>query len=176
MYLKEGAILVVVMATNEEIVPKQTQKRGERKEMNITLTRCKKNGHIKSNCYKLKAKKEKAAQNENEEIALVTANVVIPKITKMWIGDIGASNHMTNNCDGMKNLCQFIERVKIGDGSTLLCSARGNLDIIYNKQKITLQNVMYIPKLQYILFSLAQVTKRRNAMVEVDQNSMTVRL
>ncbi len=148
---------------------------GNNRDKKTTCRYCRKQGHIEEKCYEKKSDiKRKNDTSQSEEVALITANVLIPKNTEIWIGDTGATNHMTNNFDGMKNISQVMEQVKIGDGSTMLCSARGDLNIIHQQQNITLQDVMYIPKLQYNLLSLAQVTKRRNAVVKIHQNSITV--
>lgn len=83
-----------------------------------------------------------------------------------WIGDTGASTHMTNSEDGMFG-CVLVtnQYIKVGSGERLEIVKKGckKCTIMQKdgrKIQVTLYNVYYVPKLWYNLFSILEGLKR----------------
>jgi hypothetical protein len=83
-----------------------------------------------------------------------------------WIGDTGASSHMTNNDEGMFDTTivqkQFIN---VGNGERLQVVKRGKKRCIIKQKSgkeihIILDKVNYVPGLSYNLFSIVQTLKK----------------
>ena len=76
-----------------------------------------------------------------------------------WIGDSGASCHMTNDDTGLEEISKIDEEIMIGDGKPMKATKVGRMkmEMIKNdgsKQQFTLSNVKYVPELHYKVFSL----------------------
>ena len=70
-----------------------------------------------------------ASNKEKEESDSKVSFIATNKLTKnkhLWIGDTGASTHMTNTLDGLFNLHNEETTIKIGNRpglkSTIICS------------------------------------------------------
>ena len=79
-----------------------------------------------------------------------------------FIPDSGATEHMTNNPTGFYNYRQVPiseSKATIGDGDQLEIIGKGDLDILVSGpngtwEKVTLKDILYLPNLQYDLWSL----------------------
>ena len=81
-----------------------------------------------------------------------------------WIFDSGAMNHMTSY---EKLFSSYIpssnnHRVKVADGSYALVAGIGTVAI---SPKISLQSVLYVPKLSCNLISISKITKDLECMI-----------
>ena len=91
---------------------------------------CNKNGHSEDFCYK-KKREQRNQQNESadaveeitiadEEFCMFTeeANAVsnADSCSNLWIGDSGASSHMTNSLQGIHHITDICVNVRVGDG------------------------------------------------------------
>jgi hypothetical protein len=88
-----------------------------------------------------------------------------------WIIDSGASRHMTFQLVNIRNYKEFDtpELVGLGDGHTVNVLGTGSVKIISrlpNKKHVTgwLNNVLYIPKLEFNLFSVRESASNGNVM------------
>lgn len=87
----------------------------------------------------------------------------IEESTQEWIGDSGASHHITNSLLGMSNirkLCES-EKVQVGDGGyeeiTLVGNVTGKVrDTECIEITITLKDVSYVPNFVVKLFSITR--------------------
>ena len=76
---------------------------------------------------------------------------------RTWIIDSGASRHMTYNKGQIYAYREFKEKepVTLGDGNKVEAHGTGKVKLIMNSnQSITLQDVLYVPKLSCNLFSV----------------------
>ena len=149
---------------------------------NGTCNYCKEKGHKIADCPKLKRKKEREHANvatdgnedattNDEEVALafldelkVPNDLALEGIekanTNVFIGDTGASCHMTGSLAGMFDLQDIQESITVGNGqctkATKIGKKRGTVKTMDGKQRdIVLTNVKYVPDLApYNLFSI----------------------
>lgn len=81
----------------------------------------------------------------------------------MWYQDCGASQHMTPRREWFTNLVEIEQRIviTIGDGTQVEGVGVGNVDLeAFNGENwypVTLQDVLYVPKLGFNLFSVGQI-------------------
>ena len=153
------------------------------KNPNIVCWRCNQKGHVQSNCPKnnsseekgmIASKKEKKEESDSE-VSFVAINGPIKK-SNLWIGDTGASTHMTNTIEGLYNLREEDTVVQIGNGKKLKSTTVGTLKTIAQQLDgttidVKLSNVVYVPELSFNLFSITkamengfQVSSKGNIM------------
>lgn len=135
---------------------------------------CNEKGHIRPNCPKVK--KTGAEKIEKETAMTVTedtAEIVLMAQTQagmcspnIWIGDTGASCHMTRSLVGMSNLRNTNHTVTIGNGRTVTAGKMGTWRGIIVQEdgstmNITLKDVAYVPTLHVNLFSITQAMKNQ---------------
>ena len=80
--------------------------------------------------------------------------------SQVWIGDTGASCHMTNSMEGLTNLRSIDSKIIFGNGEQLKATHVGNkkgyvCQIDGTEKPITLQKVKFVPKLACNLFSIS---------------------
>ena len=100
----------------------------------------------------------------NQEIDRVQeieeANLIFDKFDNdIWIGDTGATSHMTFDSKGMYDLEEMSGQVIVGNGKGVKITHRGKLDVKIKQKdgsenKMTLQNVKVVPELGHNLISL----------------------
>ena len=83
----------------------------------------------------------------------------------MWIGDSGASCHMTCSLDGMHNLRTISSPIQIGTGDTIECTQIGDKLVKVIQQdgstrNIELKNCKYVPGLFTNLFSITKALEQ----------------
>ena len=81
--------------------------------------------------------------------------------SKTYIGDTGASCHITNSDEGMFNVKKVNDSVKIGSGKSLRCTKIGSKRMRMDfkdgtSQIVTLHRVKYVPELWVNLFSIGK--------------------
>ena len=83
-----------------------------------------------------------------------------------WIGDTGTSTHMSNSDEGMFNCQETVNQyIKVGSGERLQIMKKGYKRCIIAQQNgaklhVVLDNVYYVPKLWYNLFSILEALRR----------------
>jgi len=78
-----------------------------------------------------------------------------------WLLDSGASKHMTNDIEMVHDLVPIKDIVKIGDGTTLQVTHKGNVLLQLNDQhKMKLNDVLVVPKLTKNLISETVLQKQ----------------
>jgi hypothetical protein len=83
----------------------------------------------------------------------------------MWILDSGASCHYCQSAEGLTEIKEIDESIKIGNGDSMKSTKIGNLKCEVNqineeKFTITLNDIKYVPSLCVILFSLNKALKK----------------
>ena len=83
----------------------------------------------------------------------------------VWVGDSGASCHMTCSLDGMHNLRETYSQVQIGTGETIDCNKIGDkhvtiLQLDGSTHDIELKNCKYVPGLFTNLFSITKALEQ----------------
>ena len=105
--------------------------------------------------------------SSNEEISLPVIEDIMMyatsrnKETDLWLGDTGASTHMTNNEDGMYD-CKIINsNIKVGNGKNIKATKIGEKCVtVFQKDgtmtTIILHECKYVPDLWINLFSITK--------------------
>ncbi|KAH9096323.1 hypothetical protein Ae201684P_009555 [Aphanomyces euteiches] len=87
-----------------------------------------------------------------------------PASSSAWILDSGASDHFCNDAAWFEELQPFEGTVRAANGSDMPIAGTGSVLLEMNTPTgiipVTLQDVLFIPNLQYNLFSLSRVTDR----------------
>ena len=101
------------------------------------------------------------AQSGNTFSAL---NISKYLVSKPWIIDSRASNHMTNdlNCFHLYNHGSNIGKVTIADRSFVLIIGKGSVSV---SSSLTLDSILHVPKISCNVLSINKVTKSWNSCV-----------
>ena len=92
--------------------------------------------------------------------------VGIDQVGDVWIGDSGATTHMTRNADLMydtKPPSPQRSRIILGDGSIKKVQFVGKIDLVFHSRtdyQVTLHNVSFVPDLGFNLFSFRVVQEK----------------
>ena len=162
--------------SNSHLRPKGWKERKRvAKDKKIVCSYCDKEGHLEKYCYK-KRDDKRARENDSDieddklheddmrgGIAL-SAEIKDDKVKcdceQMWVGDTGASHHMTCHNKGFINIKTCEDEIQVGSGERLKAKYVGDLPgYLMEEEKvstITLKNVAYIPDLCTNLFSITK--------------------
>ena len=124
--------------------------------------------HMEQDCYKKnRMKKEQSSsttqQNtpaETSDVVMMTARADFGTINKnTWLGDTGSSAHMTNSMEGMFDVKQIQENIRIGDGTLMQTVAIGSKRVFVIQKDgdsidVTLKKVKFVPNMWTSLFSI----------------------
>lgn len=158
----------------KKVWPKAGQNIKQRKETRECF-HCKIKGHIKRDCRKWKAEKEKGHEKEEGLMALNTSH----RAANVWVADSGATSHMAYDVQSFSTLTKLDKpaEVTIGDGRTIEAVAKGTIAIeAFDGQhwnKRPLLDVLLVPDLGQNLFSLCAVTDRGHK-VQMDQKNVAI--
>ena len=105
---------------------------------------------------------EQQNQNKTDDQALIELNLHIQSASSrrnLWIGDTGASCHMTNSLSGMYNIRSIESSVQVGTGRTIDCRQVGDKRVTVRQKdgtetSVVLQNVKYLPNFFTNLLSI----------------------
>jgi hypothetical protein len=133
-------------------------------------TYCLQPGYHKGNCFKLKNRsnhKSSTSSNDNQERTVFNSDdVVFTSIgtennfsNDMWIFDSGARCHYFQSMEGLTDVKDIDETIKIGNSGAMQACKTGNLkcevtQLDGRKFVVTLNNVKYVPEICSNLFSL----------------------
>ena len=97
--------------------------------------------------------------------------VGIDQVGDVWIGDSGATTHMTRNADLMydtKPPSPQRSRIILGDGSIKKVQFVGKIDVVFHNRtdyQVTLHNVSFVPDLGFNLFSFHVVQEKHEIIL-----------
>ena len=129
--------------------------------------------HVWKDCYSQPKRKfcdievvEKKEMNANpkKDFGLISSNVfkryVNPQEKEKWIGDSGATVHITNSDVGMFNVKKCSFDITVGNQETTKCTKMGDIQLklknsIGKMVTVTLYNVRYVPTFIGNLFSIS---------------------
>jgi hypothetical protein len=133
-------------------------------------TYCRRPGHYKSNCMKLKKKhnrnsgtsthnnQERQVHNSND-VAFTSFETKNNLSSDVWILNSGASCHYSQSMEGLTDVKDVNESIKIGNGCAMRACKIGNLNcevtqLDGRKFVVSLKNVKFVPRICSNLFSL----------------------
>jgi hypothetical protein len=137
---------------------------------NIICNYCKKKGHIKAECFKLKNKHSADNRGQSSESAN-SANIDQYDSLSMvdefladencWIMDTGASQHMTPNRNWFETYEPSDGRVIMGNNNTCKVAGTGTISFKFHDGRIRrLTGVRHIPDLKKNLISLGSLEEK----------------
>ena len=95
--------------------------------------------------------------------------VGIDQVGDIWIGDSGATTHMTRNADLMYDTKPpQRSRIILGDGSIKKVQFVGKIDLVFHSRtdyQVTLHNVSFVPDLGFNLFSFHVVQEKHEIVL-----------
>ena len=103
--------------------------------------------------------------------AFVGQRVGVDQVNDVWIGDSGATTHMTHNADMMYNTkspSPHRSRIILGDGSIRKVQFVGKLDLVFHSRTdhpVTLNDVSFVPDLGFKLFSFHVVQEKHKIIL-----------
>ena len=114
----------------------------------------------------LYSNEEEEHHNTREDQGLLSTSNTDTIDDHTWIGDTGASTHMTNDDQGMYD-CEKVDKqfINVGNGEKLKVVKRGKKRCTIEQKggqvvHVVLENVNYVPKLTYNLFSITQTLNK----------------
>jgi gag-polypeptide of LTR copia-type/Zinc knuckle len=143
----------------------------------IFCSYCRKTGHDKKNCFKLK---KKEAQNNNNpsnyngnsnrqnyepQDVVFTATLKNGTLSDdIWICDSGGCGHYCKSTKGMFNISDIDEKITVGNGNSMTATKVGSLKCCVvqldgSVLDIKINKVKYVPKLCANLFSINKAIK-----------------
>ncbi|KAL5515273.1 hypothetical protein EMCRGX_G000418 [Ephydatia muelleri] len=164
--------------TGRAFVGKQSQQCQKGRQQKVCYL-CGETGHIRWNCPenhqerslskpKHIAKPVKTME-EDSELACGASSKSYNK--ENWIVDSGASSHMTQTQEFMVNYEEFgtPQKVCLGDGRTLEAFGKGKVIVTMvfkrcEREKVTMYDVLYVPKLACNLFSVRAAAAKGNTV------------
>ena len=133
----------------------------------LTCWYCKKEGHVKKDCF---ARKRKLESENPGEAGVITEKLVFSKalsvndlaVRDIWVLDLGCTSHMSARKDWF---CNFREdggtTILLGDDHSVKSQGQGSIKIDTHGGTITvLENVKYVPELRRNLISTGTLDKR----------------
>ena len=103
--------------------------------------------------------------------AFVGHPVGVDQVNDVWIGDSGATTHMTRNADMMydtKPPSPHRSRIILGDGSIRKVQFIGKLDLVFHSwtdYPVTLHDLSFVPDLGFNLFSFHVVQEKHEIIL-----------
>ena len=110
------------------------------------------NKHLKK--PPLKDKREVAAPS-------IVVSIISQRLSNIWLGDSGASCHMTNDDAGMFECRQYQSMIQIGNGKSILSPKIGNQKLLVVQKdgttvQVVLHDVKFVPDLCINLLSITK--------------------
>ena len=136
--------------------------------------------HLQENYQKVEKEELEVEERSNEERALDMHDDTYKKMDHdVWIGDSGASSHMTNSLEGMIDLRNIKSYVTFGDSKRLEVTKIGTKQgIVIQKngtvRNIEIKNVKYVPDMYCNLFSITSAMKQGFTLIG-NKNSLTMK-
>ena len=115
------------------------------------------NKHLKK--PPLKDKREVAAPS-------MEVSIISQRLNNIWLGDSGASCHMTNDDAGMFDCRKYQSMITIGNGKSVLSPKIGKQKLLVIQKdgrtvQIVLHDVMFVPDLRINLFSITKALSQK---------------
>jgi transposase InsO family protein len=147
-----------------------------RQRQSIECFYCHKKGHMKKDCRK-KQRDDSAQAGRGRQRPVASLdrpfsphrthdNVALSATGSLaaacWVLDSGASQHITNSCDVLKNAKLLDSKLPImfGNGAQGQAVAIGSVDIAHDGASISLQDVLYVPEAAANLLSIPRAADR----------------
>lgn len=107
---------------------------------------------------------------------IVTAQQVMAKEESIIL-DSGASDHMFNNISDFSNYKPHNGKVEIGEvGRCVEIAGKGDIELTYENNTVTLCNVYHVPSLPYCLISQTALWNKGAQIIKTGGDNFEVRI
>ncbi len=146
----------------------------------LRCLQCKKLGQIQRNCSKQSTSTmpNQDLKHKGKKVGFVIQlGLGATSQTCKWIGDLGATFHISNNKDLFVDFKMLpkSQKVTLGDERTLEAKGIGTVEVklilpIGNILVRSFSNVLFVPDLAYNLMSFTQMTELENQVIFNEEN------
>ena len=132
---------------------------------------CNKIGHLAKVCKGEKSNIE--AEEADETVEFIGVTRLQEKVTE-WLGDTGATVHVTDEKSDLQNAKSCDHIVKVGGGEALNAKEKGSVSITIDGKKIWLKNVLYVPNFKKKIISIGKLLNE-GAIITGDKEKYEVK-
>jgi hypothetical protein len=149
----------------------------ENSEKDVKCAYCHRKGHTVDVC-RIKQRVETKKKGNETTLEVLMATEPSDDKGHLWIGDSGASSHMTNSDEGLYDIEESNQVTIVGNGEKLKALKTGKLkmktrDLNGNKVIFILNEVKYVPGLWKNLFIIGKALKE-GAKLESSGKNMVI--
>ncbi|CAH2091010.1 unnamed protein product [Euphydryas editha] len=132
---------------------------------------CKKPGHVKSKCFKLKRDNRNKSNKKSVQVSAQSETFLVCALAECvnsanWIIDSGCTSHMCNNKNLFTSMdTSFTSNVTVADNNILQCKGKGYVTVYVNKCSRIIENVLYVPNLSANLLSVSKLTDKGYSVI-----------
>lgn len=119
---------------------------------------CNKHGHMAKSC---RIPKKSSSKNEDNKSFIAAFSATLQTMSSdLWYVDSGASMHMSNRSDSMYDMQNSpISSITVASKTPLSVESMGSINLLLGKNKVQVNNVLYVPKLAANLLSVSAMVK-----------------
>ncbi len=137
---------------------------GERRSVSkLKCYYCGKLGHKEAQCFKKKNKEQgEKKKTPDDGVILVSIDDAVQTLANEWVLDSGSTHHVTNQKAFLHDFCDSrTVPIRYGSGEVLDSCGMGTVRLLVDgSQRITLQEVLYVPQAPANLISIRRVTQK----------------
>ena len=104
------------------------------------------------------------------------SNATITNNQDPWSGDLGTSDHLTENLNNLsiQSLYKGLDQVTVGNGQTLPINHISNASLHTKYHKFLLGNVLHVPRIALNLLSVHKFYLHSNCSCHFDANELKI--
>ncbi|KAA3479407.1 disease resistance protein TAO1-like [Gossypium australe] len=126
---------------------------------------------------RVEAQVAEEGSEQEEQVFAISCSAIKRKATKGWLIDSGCTNHMTPDATVFNNIDRsFKTRVKVGNGHFIKAENKGDVLIDTSTGIKLVSNVLFVPKIDRNLLSIAQLLEKGYSVVFKDKECMIIDL
>ena len=137
--------------------------------------------HNWNECGKLNKNEEQVPAKKSEETVLINMSETNKFTKNTWIGDTGATSHMTNSSEGLQEVTTINEQIKMGNAKYMTATKRGKLPCTIKqsngKHQDCIIEVKVVPEMWCNLFLITLAMKKgfelssKNMMITIKKEN-----
>lgn len=116
---------------------------------------------------KKKEGKEEKAENEEDDFVGMTI------VEEEWLGDTGASSHITYNQNDLEQVNNCEHKVRVGGGNEFIICSKGKMTLPGCGHVASLRDALYITNFGKKLISIGRILKE-GGVLRGDKDTLTV--
>ena len=140
---------------------RQHEKKSNFNVNNIKCFRCGKKGHVRSQCR----------DNERTDFAC-SLHENVSSLKELFVLDSGATSHMCRNKQYFTNFTTSNQEIVLASGETINAEGIGEVRVVTEFCKLTLNNVWYVPKLHSNFISINKILKAGHSVNFINNKAL----